>query len=94
MELDFAMLSENYWPSMQNEPFSYHSAIVDRIKDYHNMYAVLKKPRKLHTLHQLGTVELDIEFEDGSLRSFVCNPMQVAVCTVCSLSVYHIDSGV
>ena len=33
--------------------------------------------RKLHLSPQLGIVDLELEFQDGSKRSFTANPMQV-----------------
>eukprot|EP01036_Dinobryon_divergens_P029650 gene29650-38775_t len=42
-------------------------------------YAVLKKPRKIHPAAQLGQVEVDINFDDGSVRSFMVTPLQATI---------------
>lgn len=34
--------------------------------------------RKLHLSPQLGVVELELEFQDGSIRNFLSSPVQVS----------------
>ena len=42
------------------------------------MITIMLIPRKLHLSPQLGVVELELEFQDGSSRSFLASPVQVS----------------
>lgn len=77
IDMNFAMISENYWPAIAKDFLVYHPFIAEKVKEYNEMYHSLKKPRNLHCALQLGTVELELEFEDGSSRMFITNPLQV-----------------
>ena len=78
-KIDFIILSDNYWPSIPQDTVRYHPAITDLLAEYHDTFAVLKKPRKLVPAQHLGKVDLELDFEDGSSRSFAVTPVQVSV---------------
>ena len=42
------------------------------------MITIMLILRKLHLSPQLGVVELELEFQDGSSRSFLASPVQVS----------------
>ena len=77
---DFMVISHCYWPELKaDETVSHHPKARSHINSFLDTYALLKKPRKLHVAQQLGTVELDLEFDDGSTRSFTVNPTQASL---------------
>ncbi len=43
------------------------------------MYSVLKKPRALQLAPQLGSVELELRFDDGATRFFTVTPLQATL---------------
>lgn len=71
------IVSDNYWPSMPRESMIYHPQAAALLQSYQDTYAVLKKPRKLLPACTLGQVEVELDFMDGSSRSFLVTPMQV-----------------
>jgi hypothetical protein len=77
--LDFLIISDCYWPTLQDDSFQHHPQAREAITAYEEAYAILKKPRKLQGIPQLGSVDLDLEFEDGSTRSFKVNPVQATL---------------
>ena len=70
-------MSDNYWPSLTQDSMQIHPTIDQKLKEYCDEYSILKKPRKLNILPQLGVVELDLEFDDGTVRTFSVTPLQV-----------------
>ena len=80
--VDFAVISGNYWPggtSESDNTLLIHPNLDENIKLFENMYAVLKKPRKLTCISPLGQIDLDLNFNDGSTRSFSVNPIQATI---------------
>ena len=80
--VDFAIISGNYWPggtSDNDNSLLVHPVLDESIKLFQNMYAVLKKPRKLTRISPLGQIDLDLNFNDGSTRSFSVNPIQATI---------------
>lgn len=91
--VDYVIVSEHYWPSIPREPFTYHPSISTLLEAYQSTYAVLKKPRKLHPALQLGHVEVELDFDDGTVRTFCVTPMQVHTALfflLLSLIIFHI----
>jgi anaphase-promoting complex subunit 2 len=79
LAVDCVMMSDNYWPTLQTETFTHHPSALSAISQYKEAYHILKKPRQLHLSAQLGMVELELDFKDGSTRSFIAGPVQVRV---------------
>jgi anaphase-promoting complex subunit 2 len=52
--IDCIMISDNYWPTLQNNEFTHHPAALEAIAVYQETYTLLKKPRKLDISTQLG----------------------------------------
>jgi hypothetical protein len=71
------IVSDNYWPSLNADTFAHHPSALKALTEYQDAYAALKKPRKLHSAHQLGLVDVELDFDDGSSRSFTVTPAQV-----------------
>lgn len=79
---DFVIISENYWPNVSKDHMVYHPLIQKMIETYHSSYMILKKPRKIHPMETLGYSELELEFKDGSSRTFSTNAIQVSSLSV------------
>ena len=79
--VDYAILSDNYWPSLPTDTESAvnHPKAQNILNSYESTYANLKKPRKLHPVGQLGQVSLDLTFDDDTTRSFTCLPIQATL---------------
>lgn len=74
--VDMMIISAHYWPSIPRKPFTLHTTLADMLSAYTKAYAIMKKPRQLAVIEQLGSVELELEFTDGSCRAFTVTPLQ------------------
>lgn len=77
--VDMAIISEHYWPSIPRSTCTFAEILQKPLENYLNTYADLKKPRKLALLPQLGSVDLELNFDDGSVRAFTVTPLQANV---------------
>ena len=79
--VDYAILSDNYWPSLPTDAAEAinHPKAQALLNSYENTYANLKKPRKLHSIGQMGHVALDLTFDDNTTRTFTCLPIQATL---------------
>lgn len=77
--MDYVVVSDHYWPSFNTTDMKYHESISNMTSSYCDSFAVLKKPRKLNPLNNVGTVELDLTFDNGKVRSFSVTPLQVVI---------------
>jgi hypothetical protein len=75
--VNFLIISDNYWPSISSENMKYSEEITNYLQKYHEAYMILKKPRKLHFIHALGTCQLELSFRDGCRREFEVSTVQV-----------------
>jgi hypothetical protein len=41
--VDFVMVSDHYWPTLQNDAFAHHPAVADAITQFQDTYHLLKK---------------------------------------------------
>ena len=76
---DCLIVSEHYWPALQSDPLTLPPRIAKSVASYQSAYATAKKPRKLHVAPQLGLVDIDLEFDDGSMRNFLVTPVQASL---------------
>ena len=77
--VDCVTVSDNYWPALQSESFTHHPTAVEALTQFQAAYHILKKPRKLHLSPQLGLVEVELDFDDGSTRTFCTGPVQASL---------------
>lgn len=81
LETQALIVSDQYWPPLADEEVdseslyaSLHPRVLTLLDTYKNQYAELKKPRKLLCFPLLGSVTLDLVFDNGVERSFDVNP--------------------
>jgi hypothetical protein len=91
--VDYVTVSEHYWPSMPRDTLAYHPQAAALLEQFQSTYADLKKPRKLQPAHTLGQVELELDFADGSSRSFAVTPLQVSSCITYLYCRLHVGYG-
>lgn len=77
---DCLLISDNYWPALRNsEPMTLHPTAASLIAGYQKVYSVIKYPRKARPLAQLGKVDLELSFKDGTVRQFTVLPAQASL---------------
>jgi len=77
--VDAAIVSDIFWPSLMKEDLKVHPKIQNQLNQFSQEYGNLKKPRSLIWLAQLGTVQLELQLEDGELREFACTPLHATI---------------
>lgn len=79
--VDYTIISHNYWPALPADAdgIECHDKLQGTCTSYEDIYANLKKPRKLHIMPQLGQVDLELTFNDGSCRVFAVSLMQATI---------------
>ncbi len=79
--VDCLVISEYYWPSLPFADFDFrlHPSVASKMENYLDTYADVKKPRTLRLVPYIGTVEIDLDFDDGSTRRFQCSPLQATM---------------
>ncbi|KAF8103771.1 hypothetical protein N665_0185s0043 [Sinapis alba] len=76
--LTSTILSTNFWPPIQDEPLVLPGPIDKLLSDYSNRYHEIKTPRKLLWKKNLGTVKLELQFEDRAMQ-FTVSPTHAAI---------------
>ena len=80
LPVDCLLISDNYWPALRGtDTMTLHADAATTLARYMDTYALLKRPRKLKPMLQLGRVELQLDFNDGSSRTFSVTPVQVSI---------------
>ena len=76
--VDATMVSYLFWPTLRDEKFLLPAFVETKLKEYAKKYASLKPNRMLDWKSSLGTVEIEIEFEEKTMQ-FSCNPLQATI---------------
>ncbi|XP_078171953.1 anaphase-promoting complex/cyclosome 2 [Carex rostrata] len=76
--LDATIISSNFWPPIQEEELNIPSSVNQLLSDYAKRFHEIKTPRKLMWKKNLGTVKLELQFEDRSMR-FTVSPVHAAI---------------
>ncbi|KAJ0230885.1 Anaphase-promoting complex subunit 2 [Hirschfeldia incana] len=76
--LTSTILSTNFWPPIQDEPLELPAPIDNLLSDYANRYHEIKTPRKLLWKKNLGSVKLELQFEDRAMQ-FTVFPIHAAI---------------
>ncbi|KAI8535246.1 hypothetical protein RHMOL_Rhmol10G0158800 [Rhododendron molle] len=78
--LNATIVSSNFWPPIQDEAFNIPEPVDQLLSDYAKRFNEIKTPRKLLWKKNLGTVKLELQFEDRSLQ-FTVTPLHASIIT-------------
>ncbi|KAA0038884.1 anaphase-promoting complex subunit 2 [Cucumis melo var. makuwa] len=67
-DLDATIISSNFWPPIQDENINLPASVDHLLTDYAQRFNEIKTPRKLQWKKNLGTVKLELQFEDRELQ--------------------------
>ncbi|XP_021626668.1 anaphase-promoting complex subunit 2 isoform X2 [Manihot esculenta] len=76
--LDATIISTNFWPPIQDEALNVPEPVEKLLADYANRFHEIKTPRKLLWKKNLGTVKLELQFEDRAMQLTV-SPVHAAI---------------
>lgn len=76
--IDATIVSSCFWPPFQAENINIPSEIDQLLDDYAKQFHVLRAPRKIMWKKNLGTVKLELQFEDRSAE-FVVSPIHASI---------------
>lgn len=72
------IISSNFWPQIQDEALNIPLVVDNMLTDYAKKFHNIKTPRKLVWKKNLGTVKLELQFEDR-LVPFTVTPMLASI---------------
>ncbi|CAL8074852.1 unnamed protein product [Prunus armeniaca] len=75
---DATIISSNFWPQIQDESLNVPGPVDQLLSDYAKRFNEIKTPRKLLWKKSLGTVKLELQFEDRAVQ-FVVAPVHAAI---------------
>nr|XP_029118458.1 anaphase-promoting complex subunit 2 isoform X2 [Elaeis guineensis] len=76
--LDATIISSNFWPPIQAESLNIPASVDQLLCDYAKRFHEIKTPRKLLWKQNLGTVKLELQFEDRNMQ-FTVTPVHAAI---------------
>ncbi|XXG65538.1 hypothetical protein AAC387_Pa05g3213 [Persea americana] len=76
--LDATIISSNFWPPILVESLNIPAAVDQLLSDYARRFHEIKTPRKLLWKKNLGTVKLELQFEDRTVQ-FTVAPVHAAI---------------
>ncbi|KAL6983462.1 anaphase-promoting complex subunit 2 [Sarracenia purpurea var. burkii] len=76
--LNATIISSNFWPPIQDEAFNTPEPVDQLLSGYAKRFHEIKTPRKLLWKKNLGTVKLELQFEDKSLQ-FTVTPLHASI---------------
>ncbi|XP_039057844.1 anaphase-promoting complex subunit 2-like [Hibiscus syriacus] len=76
--LDATIISSNFWPPIQEEALIIPDSVDQLLSDYARRFHEIKTPRKLLWKKNLGTVKLELQFEDKTMQ-FTVAPVHAAI---------------
>ncbi|KAK2636170.1 hypothetical protein Ddye_030962 [Dipteronia dyeriana] len=76
--LDATIISSNFWPPMQDEALIVPGSIDKLLSDYATRFKEIKTPRKLLWKKNLGTVKLELQFDDRAVQ-FTVAPIHAVI---------------
>ncbi|KAE8023227.1 hypothetical protein FH972_008953 [Carpinus fangiana] len=76
--LDATIISSNFWPTIQDEALNVPAPVEKLLSDYAKRFNEIKTPRKLLWKKNLGTVKLELQFEDREVQ-FTVAPVHAAI---------------
>ncbi|KAK6159923.1 hypothetical protein DH2020_003304 [Rehmannia glutinosa] len=76
--LGATIISSNFWPPIQDEELNIPGPVDQLLSDYANRFHEIKTPRKLLWKKNLGTVKLELQFEDRTVP-FTVTPLHASI---------------
>ncbi|KAL5973077.1 anaphase-promoting complex subunit 2 [Asimina triloba] len=76
--LDATIISSNFWPLIQAESLNVPASVDRLLSEYSKRFHEIKTPRKLLWKKNLGTVKLELQFEDRIVQ-FMVSPVHAAI---------------
>ncbi|KAL2542944.1 Anaphase-promoting complex subunit 2 [Abeliophyllum distichum] len=76
--INATIISTNFWPPIQDEALNVPGPVDQLLSDYAKRFNEVKTPRKLLWKKNLGTVKLELEFEDRVLQ-FTVTPLHASI---------------
>ncbi|PIN13292.1 Anaphase-promoting complex (APC), subunit 2 [Handroanthus impetiginosus] len=76
--LNATIISSNFWPPIQDEALNIPGPVEQLLSDYAKRFHEIKTPRKLLWKKNLGTVKLELQFEDRMLQ-FTVTPLHASI---------------
>lgn len=76
--LDATIISSNFWPPIQDEALTVPEPMDQLLTDYAKRFGEIKTPRKLLWKKNLGTVKLELQFEDRAMQ-FTVTPVHASI---------------
>ncbi|CAA0828665.1 Anaphase-promoting complex subunit 2 [Striga hermonthica] len=76
--LNATIISSNFWPPIQDEELNLPEPVNKLLSDYAKRFNEIKTPRKLLWKKNLGTVKLELQFEDKTVP-FTVTPLHAAI---------------
>lgn len=76
--LDATIISSNFWPTIQDEALNVPDPVEKLLSDYAKRFNEIKTPRKLLWKKNLGSVKLELQFEDRAVQ-FTVAPVHAAI---------------
>eukprot|EP01117_Protostelium_nocturnum_P005444 TRINITY_DN1971_c1_g1_i3.p1 TRINITY_DN1971_c1_g1~~TRINITY_DN1971_c1_g1_i3.p1 ORF type:complete len:737 (-),score=246.00 TRINITY_DN1971_c1_g1_i3:21-2231(-) len=77
--LHTTIVSYLFWPSFRDEKFEPPSIIQSKMKRYTSAYKKLNPSRDLEWKMGVGTVDIELSFEDGRVVSFSVSPILASI---------------
>ncbi|CAJ1864646.1 unnamed protein product [Sphenostylis stenocarpa] len=72
------IISSNFWPPIQDEPLSLPEPVDQLLSDYAKRFSEIKTPRKLQWKKSLGTIKLELQFQDREMQ-FTVAPVHASI---------------
>lgn len=76
--LDSTIISSSFWPTIQAESLNLPNSIEELLLEYGKRFHEIKTPRKLLWKKNLGTVKLELQFEDQNMQ-FTVSPLHAVI---------------
>lgn len=76
--INATIISSNFWPPIQEEAVNIPGTVDKLLTDYATRFNEIKTPRKLLWKKNLGTVKLELQFEDREVQ-FTVTPVHASI---------------
>ena len=78
-ELTAIIISGLYWPKIKPAEFNHSPQVAKLLQSYEKAYETHKNLRKLEWIPQMGTVQVQLSFDDGRSLDLSVSPLQATV---------------